>query len=323
MRAGLVVAPGEVRCIEAAPPSAGPAAVVVRTRVAALCGSDLHAVYLPLEGEPFPLPPGAPGHEAVGVVVDPGAGPFAPGQRVLTAPVLPGAACFAELQAVAATSCLALGDEIDDDDAVLAQPLGTVIFALRPLLAERVPESAAVIGQGAIGLFFTRLLARAGVERIVAAEPIAARRRLARRFGARAAAAPGARFAEALAEVAGSGGAELVIEASGTDAGRIAAIEAVAMDGRVLFFGLPEGGRMDGFPYALFFRRRVRARATYGSQHEADLASYREALALLASGAVPAAALNGRRFPIERIDAAFAAAENAKETLIKALVHFD
>ena len=65
-----------------------------------------------------------------------------------------------------------------------------MIFALKRFMPAEVPETAVVLGQGSIGLFFTWMLKHQGVARVIASEPLAERRVLARRFGADAALDP-------------------------------------------------------------------------------------------------------------------------------------
>ncbi|MCC6418555.1 MAG: alcohol dehydrogenase catalytic domain-containing protein, partial [Gemmataceae bacterium] len=66
------------------PDEPGPGQALIRTRLASICGSDIHIV------DELPVPAGVPlGHEAVGTVVAVGAGvTFRPGERVVTSCLL-------------------------------------------------------------------------------------------------------------------------------------------------------------------------------------------------------------------------------------------
>src|ERR1700760_2983023 len=110
MKAAHWVATGRVVCEEAPVPSPAEGELLVRTAYASICGSDLHSVYG--GPPPDPSPPGHPGHESVGEVVESRSQGFAPGDRVLTAPQAGPATgrTLAEYQAVSAGSCVKLPD---------------------------------------------------------------------------------------------------------------------------------------------------------------------------------------------------------------------
>src|ERR1700751_3678192 len=89
----VVVYPGRIAVEAADTPVPGPDEVLVRTLVAGVCGSDLHAAH---GRHPFVPLPSRPGHEVVGVFEagpngagGPAAGAWAPGQRVIVEPDLP------------------------------------------------------------------------------------------------------------------------------------------------------------------------------------------------------------------------------------------
>jgi len=90
----VVVYPGRIAVEAADIPAPGPNEALVRTLVAGVCGSDLHAAH---GRHPFVPLPYRPGHEVVGVIeaagtaVEGAAGPAveaAPGQRVIVEPDL-------------------------------------------------------------------------------------------------------------------------------------------------------------------------------------------------------------------------------------------
>jgi threonine dehydrogenase-like Zn-dependent dehydrogenase len=85
-------------------PAVGSGEILVRTEVAAVCGSDLHAA----AGATSAYPPGAPGHEAVGTVVESRSPRFAPGDRVLCVPAAAEARCFAQCQVLPGASAVRL-----------------------------------------------------------------------------------------------------------------------------------------------------------------------------------------------------------------------
>lgn len=324
MRASLVRARGVIECVETAAPELAAGTVLVRTLHASLCGSDLHHLYTPLGDHHDHGRPGSPGHEAVGVVVDSDAESFPIGQFVLTTPDVHQAACFAEYQVLTPDYLVPLPSGIPPEQLVLAQPLGTVIFGLKHFMPHAIPETALVLGQGCIGLFFTWLLKRAGVHRVIASDLEPARRTLSRAFGADLSVDPNAgSVLDVVMDMTDARGAALVIEAAGTDASRIESLHAGAEGATVGFFGLPTGAVMDGFPTEALYRKKLTVRAVHGTQAEPQLASFRAALDLIGTGAIDVAPLLTHHFPLERIGEAFAAAHDRRDGLLKASITFD
>ncbi len=324
MRAALLRAPGAIECVEAPEPEPAPGQVLIKTVCASLCGSDLHHVFLPLQEDSFPCPHGYPGHEGVGEVVESRAEGFAPGQAVLTVPDIHHAGCFADYQVLGPEFLIPLDTAMAREQLVLAQPLGTVIFALKRFMPKEVPETAVVLGQGSIGLFFTWMLRHRGVARVIATEPLANRRALSQRFGAEVALDPTREsVVDAVQDLTGGQGAGLVIEAAGQDETRRQAVEMVALDGRLGLFGLPVKDDMADFPFNTFFRKRVEMMSHYGAQNEPGHASFREALGLVTGGRIEVAPLISHRLPLDQIDKTFEIARNRSENVVKAVVTFD
>ena len=87
-RAGQLVAPGRMECVEVPVEPLRDGDVRVRTRYASICGTDLHVVKYGVETDPSDWAPGYPGHEGVGQVVESRTDGFAPGDVVLVVPPL-------------------------------------------------------------------------------------------------------------------------------------------------------------------------------------------------------------------------------------------
>ncbi len=98
-----------------------------------------------------------------------------------------------------------------------------------PLIGERV----LVFGQGVVGLLTARLLAKFPLARLVAAEPLAWRREVAKQCGVTETVDPAdAGVWQAL--LAGLNGADLIFELSGDMAALNQAVEAAGFDGRIV-----------------------------------------------------------------------------------------
>jgi L-iditol 2-dehydrogenase len=214
--------------------------------------------------------------------------------------------------------------DVDLSALLMAQQLGTVIFALKQFWPEAPGETATVIGAGTAGLHFTQLLVRAGFGRVIVADRFPHRLAAARALGAGVTVlAPGESVVEATMDVTGGRGADLVVEAAGHDATRAQAMRAVALGGRVGLFGLPEQRGDMPFPYAEVFRRGPRIQVSVGTQDEPGLVSFREAVRRIAAGEVDVSGLVTHRLAIERLADAFALAHERADGAIKVAISFD
>jgi L-iditol 2-dehydrogenase len=313
MRAAALAAPGRMEVREFEVPAPGAGEVLVRMKMASICGSDLHAVFDGFHRGRFGEP-GYPGHEGVGEVVESGAPGFAPGQAVLTVPAPPAARCFAEYLLVDAAYLVPLPDGGDPGRLLLAQQLGTTIYAMRKFwpspdgMAER--RVATVVGAGSAGLFFVQQLRQVGFERIVVSDLDPERLAMARELGADVVVhAPRESVIDATMDVSGGVGADLAIEAAGYDDCRAECVEAVRSRGRVGCFGYPQRQGLAPFPVETAFRKAPTVEFFVGTQHEPGLRSFREAVAAIHDGRIEVGYCLRPRFPLERVADAFALAE--------------
>jgi threonine dehydrogenase-like Zn-dependent dehydrogenase len=182
MRALQVVKPRQFRDIETARPEAGDNQILVRLEKAVLCGSDIPKFTGMWRGLRYPLPPGMPIHECVGVVVDSHSPRFQVGDRVVAIPS--GDRGLAEYYVADAIKAVCVPEPlIDSDTNLLIQPLSTVVYAL-DRLGDIAGCTALVVGLGPIGLLATWLLDKHGASKVIGVDPIAWRCEAARQLGA-------------------------------------------------------------------------------------------------------------------------------------------
>ncbi len=280
---GLVkVAPGntqlELREVELRGPGLGE--VVVAVRYAGICGTDLH-----IRDDHFQsYPPVILGHEYTGTVERLGADVDTAlmGQRVVVEPHA--AACltcflcrggnpeicaskrspgwgihgaFASHVVVPAWLIHRVPDHLPDEVAVLAEPMAVTVTALRRAQLA-AGDVVLIVGPGPVGLL-AALAARASAaaDVVVAGRTDGARLETARRLG----------FVTTTADQAGAfmrnrtngRGADLVLEATGTEAGVAAAFDGVRRRGRITAVGI------SGTP-------SINARWDFATTRDADLA---------------------------------------------------
>lgn len=325
MRAGRLVEIGRVVFEEAPIDPPQPGELLVQSRFASICGSDLHGVNYGVELPPPPWPPGYPGHEGVGHVIESRADGFAEGDLVLAVPNAAIGRCMAEYQRLAAVTAVKIDPALDLalEHILMAQQLGTVIFALRRYPTDVAGKTVVILGQGSAGLFFCHLLKRAGAARVIVADLTPARLALSPGFGADVTLQAGQDDVRAaVADLTGGQGADYVVEAVGTRATLAQSIELASPDSKLLWFGLPDTSDPVNISFQKFFRKRLTAQTVYGAQFEPGLVSFRVALDMIARGDIDVTPLLSHILPIEEVGRAFELAHSRDDEAIKVSVAF-
>ena len=196
---------------------------------------------------------------------------------------------------------------------LLAQQLGTTVFALKKFLPPATPTPdlpalAAVIGAGSAGLFFLQQLRARGVE-VIVSDLNRDRLKVAERLGAaQTVLEPAASIIDAAQAWTGGAGVDLVIEAAGYDIARAAAVDVVRARGTVGFFGYPQRKGLAPFPVERSFRKAVTMEWSNDTQAEPGLASFRTAIDLINTGAIEVDHCLQAMYDLEDAPAAMAAA---------------
>lgn len=333
-------------CLDQPEPEAADGDLLVRTDLASICGSDLHIVMdgvggLPPVGagaspvEPI-MPgtgdrartaawPGYPGHEGIGRVIESRHPDFAEGDMVLCAPDMSVAQCFSEVQAIPARHCHKLPDgDAPPAQMLMAQQLGTVIFALRQFPADVTGKTAVVLGSGSAGQFHTYMMKRMGAAKVITVDPVATRLEVATAMGADVVVDSSAvDVREAVRAETDGRGADFLIEAVGRRDALLLSTDLVGLGASMLWFGLPDSNEPVPIDFGLFFRKKLQAASTYGAQNEADQASFKSALDLIARGEIDVSSVVSHTLPIERIEEAMVLAHERTEGARKVSISFD
>ena len=320
--AAQAVGPGDFEIIEAPMPEPGDGDALVRYDIASICGSDLHIACMGWNVDSWPLPPGYPGHEGVGTVIDSRSGNLQAGDRVLAVPHIWNSFGFARFQAVDNGHLLKLPSFGDAGELSLAQQLGTVIYAAKRL-PQMIGATAVVVGQGSAGLFWDYVLGRLGLGRIITVEPLAHCRELGAAYGANTTVdVTGKAATDAVMDLTNGKGADLVIEAVGSAVTLSQAFHLVRDEGQVVLFGLPEKSGEVPFDFDTWFRKRASAFTVLGSQDEPGLASYVQALDWIVTGQIAVGPIISHRLPGERTQDAFDLAMARDNGVVKIALEF-
>lgn len=207
---------------------------------------------------------------------------------------------FADLVAVDEACLHPLPPSLPAGGAALLQVLSTCVHA-QSQLTVRPSDSVVVVGLGVSGLLHVQLLRDRGVPVIIGVTRSAAKRELARRFGATAAAGP-EDAADAVAACTGGRGADLAIETAGNQQALGQSMRLAAPGGTVLVYGTT-APTADGLPTYDWYIKELTIRNTRAARpRDCDLA-----IRLYADRRVDLAPLVTARFPVEQAGQALAA----------------
>lgn len=312
MKAGQLFGVNDIRCVETEiPPIAGDQ-ILVKTKLASICGSDLHVVChgagIQMD---LPCKHGYPGHEGIGEVVQSNHAGVAEGTRVLCFPSAGDSEGFSEYQRMDGKYVLPLPEgDVPEEQLLMAQQLGTVIFAARQRPVDLVGKTVLIMGQGSAGLFWTYWLKRNGASRVIAADLSDSRLTVSASYGADETINVGEQdLTEAVRDLTGAG-PDYLVEAVGRRETLFQSVELVKPGGDLMWFGLPDTDDSVQISFAKFFRKRLAASSTYGAQDEGDAVSFRTALDLIAGGHIDVSPLLSHIYPVDEIDTAFRVAND-------------
>src|SRR6056297_859504 len=318
MKALQVVAPRQAEFVDAPRPELKPGHALVRTRYLALCGSDIWMLdHNPPERYPFPV--GTTGHEVIGEIVALEGEHRDVGVGDLTLTLAPDHRGMSEYYLAEVDNLLPLPKGKTPEELLMAQQLGTVIFAARQLPSV-IGKTVAVVGQGSAGLWFNVMLKRFGAGRVIALDNHQHRMTLSERYGADAVICGADRHAVDQFRDANEGQlADIVIEAAGREAAinlsfRLAKQNTAFM----LQFGLPRPPLQVN--YDEMFWKCLTVKSIVHAASEAGHTSTRHALELIGSGALDVKPVLTHRFPFSQVLEAFELQRTAADGAVKTIV---
>jgi threonine dehydrogenase-like Zn-dependent dehydrogenase len=287
--------------VEVARPEIGSDQILVRLDQAVLCGSDIPKFTGMWPGLQYPLPPGMPIHECVGVVMESRSPRFQVGDWVVAVPK--GDQGLAEYYVADAIKAIVVPEPLIHSEAkLLIQPLSTVVYAL-DRLGDVAGRTVVVVGLGPIGLLTTWLLHQYGA-RVVGVDPIAWRCAASQRLGAeRIFALHSERLLSAIAQGEEWEPADIAVEAVGQQTRTINnCLYLVRRSGQVLVLGVPLEP-IYPFEFNRFFRQNI---ALIASVTPTDETYMIRAAELISQHAEDLVFLMTHRFPLARVAEAFA-----------------
>lgn len=275
-------------------PHAGPGELVIQVKSCAICGGDLRTF---CHGHSAIVPPIVLGHEVAGTIVEIGAGisQYQVGDRVVVAPGIGCGHCsyclsgnqhmcyhrktiahhfnggFAEYLRVPAIAVQAgnvniIPEEVDYLSASLAEPLACVINGQESMNIS-LGDTVAVIGAGPIGLMHAELARAQGAGKIFLINRSEERLTSAKKLGyAGYINSSECDAVQAVQELTGGLGANVVIVTAGSAAAQDMGIRMASKMGRVCFFaGLPKDTPMLTMDVNFIHYRQITLYGTFSS----------------------------------------------------------
>ncbi|MGV8896494.1 MAG: zinc-dependent dehydrogenase [Rhodoglobus sp.] len=327
MKVAKFYAPGDIRLEDVDEPRVSAGEVKIRVRNCSTCGTD---VKISTSGHPNMTPPQVMGHEIAGEIVDVGDGVdgWTVGDRVQVIAAIPDGTC-ADCLAGHQTICpnqLSMGyqfpggfaeymivprevmrvdglnripDGLGFAEASLTEPLACVLNG-QELARVGAGDTVVVVGSGPIGCLHVRLARSRGASRIILIDINAARL-------AEAAAIVGPDLTivssetdavDAVMAATNGRGADVVITAAASGSAQEHGLRMLARRGRLsLFGGLPKDHPTITVDSNLVHYRELTIVGVNGSSP----AHNKQALELIATGAVPVSDLITHRLPLDRL----------------------
>jgi threonine dehydrogenase-like Zn-dependent dehydrogenase len=349
MRANVFHGVNDFRVEKVEKPRAGAGEAVIRVTLTTICGTDLHIV----RGE-YPVRPGLViGHEPVGIIEElgPGVTGYAVGERVLVGAITPCGQCRACLSGSPAQcghgeGCTAIGgwrfgntvdgaqaeylrvpyaqanlckipDDVTDEQAVLLADIASTGFSGAESAGIRIGDSVAVFAQGPIGLCATLGARLSGATFIIGVDGDDARLAMSRRMGADV--TLDIRKHDIVAEILKrtGGGADVTIEALGTQATFEGALRSLRPGGTLSSLGVYSGKLQlpyDAFAAGLGDHRIVTTLCPGGKER------MRRLLAVVQGGRFDPRLLITHRFSLDQIGEAYRVFAERRDGALKVAI---
>ena len=315
MRAAVLTGPGQIRMADVPLRRPGQGEVRVRLEGCGVCASNLG----PWQGGPgltYPMAPGAPGHEAWGVVdaLGPGVTGLEAGQRV----ALLSQNAYAQFDFAPAAAVVALPPELEGRPFP-GEPLACAVNIFGRSGIEP-GQHVLIIGIGFMGALLTSLCAAAGA-RVTAVSRRPYALEVARRCGAQLCmlSADADAVRGHVHEITGGQGCRRVIEAVGMQWALDLATDLIAVRGRLVVAGYHQDG-----PRQINMQQWNWRGIDVVNAHEREPAVYlqglRTALEAVQSGRLDPGPLLTHCFGLDQLPAAFDLMQQRPEGFLKAWI---
>jgi alcohol dehydrogenase len=350
MRAAVFEKQGSIKLREVPKPRPGVGEALIRVTLTTICGTDVHI----LRGE-YPVKSGLiVGHEPVGVVEEVGLGVvgYQPGDRVIVGAITPCGQCRACLSG-AASQCSHMGDGYEaiggwrfgntingcqaeyvvvpnaqvnlakipdalrDEDVVLCPDIMSTGFSASERAHVRLGDAVAIFAQGPIGLCATAGAKMSGASLVIGVDRVPARLEMAKRMGADVVLNYEEQDVVAEIKKLTGGGADVAIEALGTQPTFENALRALRPGGTLSSLGVYSGHLslpLDAFAAGLGDHTVVTTLCPGGKER------MRRLMSIVASKRAPFEALVTHSFSLDQIEEAYDLFSQQRDGVLKVAI---
>tara|TARA_R110002111_G_scaffold3014_11_gene19661 strand:+ start:2309 stop:3364 length:1056 start_codon:yes stop_codon:yes gene_type:complete len=317
-----LVAPGKIELIEAPEPVLSPASrgttgqgeIIFQPETTCLCGSDLPYF---IGSDEWEIEIGHSLHEMIGTVTATNGQRWKAGDRVLAVPVMQ--LGLKERFILDETRTIPIATNIPEEHALMAQPLGTALFALKKL-PNLLDKTVAVVGQGPMGQLMNAALSNMGAREIIGIDLLESRLQISPSMGATATICNlHTEPVEAVREILKGELPDIVIEAVGhADQQLNLCIELCRQAGSILVFGVPPE-TIDQVRLRDLVFKNITIHSSINPDFSRD---FPLAMQWLAEGRIDVTPIITHRFPLADIQQAFELFRDRRDGVIKVIVEF-
>ena len=322
MLASHLVAPGKIELIDVPEPELSPSSslqsghgeIIFQPETTCLCGSDLP--YFTGSDE-WEIEIGHSLHEMIGTVTATNGKRWKAGDRILAVPVMQQGLC--ERFILDETRSIPIATNIPEEHALMAQPLGTALFALKKL-PNLLDKTVAVVGQGPMGQLMNAALSNMGAREIIGIDLLESRLEVSPKMGATATICNAKTDPVATLQNLLNGELpDIVIEAVGhADQQLNLCVDLCRQNGRILVFGVPPE-TIDQVRWRDLLFKNITVHTSINPVFERD---FPLAMQWLSEGRIDVTPIITHRFPLAEIQQAFDLFRDRKDGVIKAIVEF-
>jgi threonine dehydrogenase-like Zn-dependent dehydrogenase len=325
MKVANLYGPRDLRLEERPVPEPGRNQVLVKIRASGICGSDVNSYTGRTYEGTFPY---VPGHEWSGEVTSMGEGvtTVKQGDRVVGETVVGCGVCERcrsgvnpnfcrkptvygfQTDAPGAFAGYVLRDEsnlsklpskLSFEQGALVEPLSVACHAVWTLAGGVLPtDTVAIFGAGPVGLFALAVV-KGSRARAISIDPIDARRELALKLGADHVIDPLKQDAvQEVLDITGGHGADLALEASGSDDGRSKLFDVVDNSSRIVMIGQTQ---MKKIPIEM---EKLVAKGLTVKGAQGSPGMFPRTIDFMASSQIDLVSIVSHRFPLEKVQEA-------------------
>lgn len=320
MKAAQIVAPFQIDIIDMEKPNLADfpdGTVMIRTVHSAICGSDMPQFVLEYPTDRYPLGKGLSIHEAIGVIVDSKSKQFKVGDEVLALPRHVGACSEYFLSDESVT--IPLGDFHRKDCLLMAQPLGTVVWACRKL-GNILNQDVVIVGQGPMGLLITNMISNLGARTVITTDLVDFRLDISKQmYATHTINSANEDIVAIVNEITDGRMADLVIEVVGHQTETInTCLQLIKRGGTLLAFGVPDD-EVYNFNFSELFRKNIQLIGSVGPDVTND---FPLAMDMIAQGRIDVSPIITHHLPFTEAQKGFELALHKKNEAVKIVLDY-